>query len=379
MLMSRPLIPLELNKEFNQSYTCPECPSNIEISSIDEKNNLLSFKCMINYKHNLKDMPINEYLKINSNNYYLFNKCLICNNTQKEIKYNEMFKYCTTCQNIFCSKCANNHSLQNNSHIMIYNREKNVKCLKHPNQLNIGYCLKCKRGICNSCLKNREHLNHKKNILKEITPEVEELNYLTNKIDEYKNKNHKIEKEKKNLLLQLKEKIKEIKKSMNDDFQKENQKLKNELNYNLEQNKKKYMNDINIIKKQYENILKLRKSKYNIQSKKIMYNYHKYYKDLEIFFRNKINKFSIGINHKINYYTQIYDEKIKKYKDLIEINELIYNSFNIYKEDYYNNLNVINIIKNYKEKIIKDEEINNSNDNINNNKINRLFIKYNIL
>ena len=94
---------------------------------------------------------------------------------------------------------------------------------------------------------------------------------------------------------------------------------------------------------------------------------------MQINLKNKINKCSIEINNKIKYNTQVYDEKIKKVQDFIKINELVYNTFNLYKEDYYNNLNVINLIQYYRIKSTKKKNIINENKNSKDNKINKLL------
>ena len=54
-------VPKEENElKDNQSYSCTECSSLIEITSLDEINNILSFKCPT---HGTKTMTIKEYLE----------------------------------------------------------------------------------------------------------------------------------------------------------------------------------------------------------------------------------------------------------------------------------------------------------------------------
>ena len=131
----------------------------------------------------------------------------------------------------------------------------------------------------------------------------------------------------------------------------------------MEENKKNYINDINNIKKRFENKLKFRKDIYIIRLKNIIHNYYLKINKLKNFFKNKKNKFLTEINHKMNYKQNIFDKSITKYKELIQINELVYNVFNAYKEEYYNNLNIINIITVYNGK-----EVEIQNNNIKNKK-----------
>ena len=53
-----PILEIEVIKE-GESYSCTECSSDIEITSIDESSNILSFKCPL---HGAKAIPIKDYL-----------------------------------------------------------------------------------------------------------------------------------------------------------------------------------------------------------------------------------------------------------------------------------------------------------------------------
>ena len=112
------------------NYNCTECPSSIEIISIDEKESNIEFKC-INNNHTRK-MLINEYF-------------------DKMKEYND--------KNI-----------------------NNDKCKIHYNNKYECYCLDCKIHLCKECLKLRNHVNHKKNSIIEILPNKKELNIIKNKI-----------------------------------------------------------------------------------------------------------------------------------------------------------------------------------------------------
>ena len=75
----------------------------------------------------------------------------------------------------------------------------NDKCNIHKNNIYISYCFNCNIHLCNECLKNREHINHYKNNIIEISPTEEELNSIKKMINDNKNeiKNLEIERENK--------------------------------------------------------------------------------------------------------------------------------------------------------------------------------------
>lgn len=47
----------------NESYTCTECNSNIEIIDLDEINNILSFQCP---NHGYKSISLKDYFSNNT-------------------------------------------------------------------------------------------------------------------------------------------------------------------------------------------------------------------------------------------------------------------------------------------------------------------------
>ena len=59
----------------NELYLCPECSSNIEIISLDETKNILSFKCP---SHGSKTMAIKDYLNDMNKKKLLYSKCNSC-------------------------------------------------------------------------------------------------------------------------------------------------------------------------------------------------------------------------------------------------------------------------------------------------------------
>ena len=127
-------------------YNCTECPSFIEVLSINEDSNSIEFKCLNNENnHEKKKLSIKEYLS-------------------------KMEKY----------------------------RQKNIedKCKEHKNKKYISYCLDCNIHLCEECLKSRFHINHNKNNIIEIKPIKEELNIIEEVIKDYDLKIENLTKEK---------------------------------------------------------------------------------------------------------------------------------------------------------------------------------------
>jgi len=305
----------------NIFYNCTECSSLIEILSINEESNIIEFRCLNKDCHDEKKrMSIKEY----------FEK--IEKNKQKSI--NE-------------DKCREHISCKNNRYV--------------------SYCFDCNCHLCEECLKTRGHICHNKNNIIEIKPVKEELNIIEEVIKHYKNtienlKNEKINKEKEleNSLNQ--EKINEVKKIKDKNEINEQSKTKE-----LKLNRDKYISDIEEIKKKYEKELKERENKYKKDEDKINNKY-------------KIKKEKENILHKLKM-----DELSKKYKDIIDnlkfdekienminikkINEVVYNTYNSYNDNYYNSMNINNILLSYfkndyiKNKIMK-RVLNNKYEDI---------------
>ena len=175
----------------NECYSCTECSSDIEILDLDEKNNILSFKCP---EHGEKTITIKEYLENMLKNTFLYIKCSICKKQKNEINNNESFKYCFNCKINICHKCIYNHE---KNHIFIETNKTNIKCLKHPNNLNKSFCIDCNSHLCEDCLKQRKHMMHKKINIIEIQPTQDEINTMIKLINGYKNKVYNAQIEKK--------------------------------------------------------------------------------------------------------------------------------------------------------------------------------------
>ena len=81
-----------------ESYTCTECSSNIEITSLDENNNIISFNCHL---HGPKTMTIKDYLENMKKNTYLYNKCNLCGKIQNQINNKDIFNYCRIVKSLY--------------------------------------------------------------------------------------------------------------------------------------------------------------------------------------------------------------------------------------------------------------------------------------
>ena len=135
----------------NIYYNCTECPSLIEIISINENNNVIEFKCL------------------NKNNIHNNDNIII--------------------------------SIKDYLRLMLKYKNENLKdlCEIHKNNNYICYCYKCEKQLCKLCLKTKTHMNHKKKIIFELQPDEIELNIVKSKLEEFEKiiNKFKIEKQKK--------------------------------------------------------------------------------------------------------------------------------------------------------------------------------------
>ena len=344
------------------SYPCTICPYPVDILKIDDKLNTVTFKCLNpKEKNNLKTIPISEYLNSMKNYTYLYNKCSLCNKNHIKFKDNSIFSYCIKCDKIICSDCIPKHLETNkknhptlDTEYIIKNNEKSIKCLLHPKEKNIAFCLKCNIHICKECMKSKKHINHSKiNIIEvSITDEVE--NMLNDIINIYKERIIQFKKEKeKNEKVLFDEKIvnKEKKEKEKNEKIKEIQK---ELKKELEKNKKLLNDCLNKLKLEYENNVKLCKNNFNISNDNIS----KKYERLNIYYIKKFNEelYNIEIEYNNKISNLECNKKINFNKNLLLINQLLKNSQKNYPDNYYNSNNINNIIFKYYEtedKIIK--------------------------
>ena len=312
----------------NLYYNCTDCPSLIEILSINKNTNIIRFKCLNEDNNNIKEMPIKEYLV-----------------KMKKYKNKEI----------------------NNDKCDIHNTN---------NSKYINYCLNCNQHLCNECLVTRKHINHNKNNVVEIQPTDEELHKMNNIIKDYQNKIEYLNQLKINRPKELKDLIFKRKIQIN-------KKVKEILNQNKinEQNELKLYNDIYLldieeIKKRYENEIIERKNRLKEDENEIIKKYKLINEKERVNHKYKINEMNKLYARKI----KTLDTKIENMTNLKKINELIYNTYYMYNNNYYNAINLRNALLSYENPNRnidnKNDNINNFNDNIHNN--NNILIKDNI-
>ena len=319
----------------NDYFTiCPDCSSQIEILSINEENCVIQFRC-IKYNKNYI-MSIKDYLqKIKQ----------IKNINIKDLK----------------NKCKNS---------------------SHRNNNYVCYCLDCNSNLCNECLKTRIHINHRKTNIIEITPIKEELNIIEEVIKDYKLKLENLKKEQKQKTEKLKHLLVRDKNNENIKFQsilKSNETLKtNEIMLN----DSAYISDIEQIKKRFENEIRIRKNKYENDYNGIINKYKLINEKATIKHKLKNEKLDNKYLNKINNFE--FDKKIDNSYNILKINEMVFNIYNAYEHNYYNAVNISNLLFHYTEnkyindkimkKILNDkyEEIIQSTKQKNNNENNKI-------
>ena len=338
-----------------ESYLCTECSSNIEIISLDETNNIISFKCQT---HGNKTMSIKDYLNSMKLNTFLFSKCDKCQKQQNKINNEEIFKFCTNCKLIICNQCIFKHD---KTHFFIKNNKILTKCSIHPKNYNYSYCLECNVHLCKECINNRKHMNHKKQNIEDIKPSQDEINALLKLINNYKERINASEKEKNNQLVDIKNQYIKNKENENENYNKTILSTNKDFEIKLIESELIYKNELNEIKNKYEKeieekkiIFENRNKSINEKCKQINYDnkikYDKQLESLEIKYKMEINNIEIS-----------FKEKINQLKDLLNINDIIYTTYIINKENYFHNINIINLLINYYKKgndIVKSLENN---------------------
>ena len=269
-------------------YNCTECPNLIEIMLIDEDKSSIKFKCTNKEKSHEKEMPIKEYLE----------------------------------------------KMKKNNKKKIYEDICHIHNIKYEN-----YCFNCFSNICKECLKSGDHINHNKINIIEIQPKEEEL-FIIKKFSEVYQKNIQ------NLEIQKNKKIKELdekKNILNEKSKKEIETITINNKKELMLNNKKYLMDIQNLKRKYENEAKKFKNKYKNQKKEI----NKKYKLLK-------NKENIINQNEIKKLIKLYsdetikiDLKIEKMTNMKKISEIVYNTYKKYNNNYYNSININNILLSY--------------------------------
>ena len=109
--------------------------------------------------------------------------------------------------------------------------------------------------------------------------------------------------------------------------------------------------------------MKLSKEIYELNHNKIINDYRLKNDKINILINNKIEKLDEKYIQIINKYG--YNDKIEKMKEINRLNEIIYNTYNIYSNNYYNSININNIIINHcNSKIYSKNDLTIENANI---------------
>ena len=323
---------VEIMKLNEMYYNCTECSSPIEILCINEKVNIIEFKCTIN--NHIKKLSIKEYIKKMKK----FNNKKINDDICIEDNHNKKYEF---------------------------------------------FCLVCNKHLCKECLKTRNHINHNKKIIIEILPSEKELNIIDNMIKCYEETISNLEKDKFNKIKEMKNKLKESEnklKEKNEIKIKENKiKMEEELKI---KNEEYFLNKQNI-KDKYENELKLIENNYEQNKNEITNKYKAIDDNNKNIYEKELSNLNDKYKRKIQRYN--YDEYIENLDYLKRLNEIIYNTYNIYNNNYYNSININNILINiFNNKTYINDDLNDEYENIIkiknetiNNKNNKIKNKYN--
>ena len=169
------------------SYSCPQCALIPEILIIDRIKGIIKIKCST---HGDQEIKLSDSVKSLTINNCINSKCEICSKFSKKIHK----KFCIHCNKIICKECLKNH--ESNEKLLNVS-EMNTKCHLHLENF-LFYCYDCDKSLCESCISSREHKFHKKDLLNELEPNEEKINY-------FENLNEKYLKEKNMLLMKIEE------------------------------------------------------------------------------------------------------------------------------------------------------------------------------
>ena len=165
------------NKFYYPFCRNPGCGGVLKIK-INRNNFSLDYECDKNKEHNGKNIYFKTFER-----FYLKemikDKCKRCNSfLENTIKYK-----CKSCENYYCSSCFifHKHIKQNINNILIIS----TKCNNHNANI-MHYCIKCKKYLCNYCLKNKNtHQEHITKNLYNLMPSKQTINKIKNRIKEY--------------------------------------------------------------------------------------------------------------------------------------------------------------------------------------------------
>ena len=222
------------------------------------------------------------------------------------------------------------------------------------------FCVDCNRHLCKECLKTRNHVNHQKNSITETQQNKNELKIVNDIIKFYEEKIDNSEKEKLKKIIPINNKYKKYRDRMNKMKELNKKKYEDKMQKEIKIIRDKYLSDR---KKMGEDNIKLRKHKYYKEVNDIKKKYKIKIESNNILYKNKIDKLDNTykkIKEKIGYNRKI--ENLKYIKRLIEI---IFNTYNIYNNNYFNSKNINNVLMIYHDKrIYIKEDLDHEYENI---------------
>ena len=290
------------------SYNCTKCSSQIEILSISEENNTIEFKCKNKNTHGYQKMKIKEYLE------------------SMEIQKQKNIEDDAACET---------HSL-------------------NGKKKNVGYCFDCKQHLCNECIQSRTHIKHNKSYIMEICPIQEDLDAISEIIKNYENKIS-------NLKLSKDKEIENLKIILNKEKDKEKEKYNRKIELNKENNKKEIqsnyercLSDIEKIKKRAENEISKRNKNLEKEKDYINNKYKLLNEEEKANYLNTIKKLDNSLEEKIK--NSDLNRTIENLNYFIKINKIAYDTYNACNDNYFNNININNILLSYnKNEYIKNQ------------------------
>ena len=297
------LIPIEECEEKDIIfYNCDECSSLIEISSINENDNMIVFKCLNKEKRHEKKIKIKEYL-------------------EKMIKF---------------KKKSLNEDV----------------CLIHSDSENknkyVSFCFDCNKHLCRKCLKDRTHLTHYKNNIIEIQPIQEECDIVKEIIDDYDNKIKNLKIEKDNTIKKLEELLSKNIIKQKDLIIKSNKACINDRDKELSENNELYIQELKELKKKYEEEIKKIIEKFNKNTIKINNKYKLIDEKNNIFHNYTIDELNKQFD--LDKKNLPFDNSIENMNNLKIIIEKIYKTYMLNSDNYFNAINMNNILLSYNKK-----------------------------
>ena len=288
--------------DISDAYACDNCPYQVEILKINERENTITFNCLNpKEKGKVKTIQINKYLDSMKKYTYLYSKCSLCNKNQNELK-DKIFSYCIKCETIICFDCIGKHLKINeinhhglNKECIIKSNEKNIKCLLHPKEKNLAFCLKCNKHICKECMRSKKHMNHTKINIIEVLATEEIKNILNDIINIYRERIKQLNKGKEKTEAEILKVKKDDKKIQEQRKKNKMEEIQKELKKELEENEKLLNDNLFKLKIKYENDIKLCKRKFKISNENI----NKKYERLNIYYNKKLNEDFAKLEKKI--------------------------------------------------------------------------------